>query len=122
METPGVSKPGGAKRRARPEGTPGFRETVATFTTAYARAYDGAKPTWGAKQGAMMKALLKQHGAEEVQRRIAVLFDRGLDWPRPPYTLAVLVAQFDRLVGTAPAANARGGVRPSDVLGRPGKP
>lgn len=119
LPIPGATAPGNAAKSPRtkpPKGElPGYRETIAAFNDAYTEAY-GARPTWGMKQGAMLKRLLRQHGAEEVQRRIGVLFGRGLDWPQPPYTFGVLVSQFDRLVGAGPV---RRGVKPSDVLGKP---
>lgn len=102
------------KRPGKPEETPGLKATIAAFDAAYRAAYS-ARPTWGGKQGAMMKRLVKAHGAEEVQRRIALLFEGVLTWPQPPYDLGVLVAQFDRLVASA-RSSAR--VRPSDVLGK----
>lgn len=103
------------KRAGAPGDTPGLKVTVSAFHDAYVKAYD-ARPTWGAKQIGMVKRLVKQHGADEVQRRIAVLFETGLGkWPEPPYTIAVLVSQFDRLVGVKTGAR-----RPSDVLGKVG--
>lgn len=103
------------KRAGKPEAVPGYKATVAAFDAAYVKAY-GARPTWGLKQGGMMKRLLAQHGPEEVQRRIELLFGGAVDWPRPPYDLGVLVSQFDRLV--APTVAKPGRVRPSDVLGK----
>jgi hypothetical protein len=92
--------------------------TVSAFHDAYVKAYS-ARPTWGAKQIGMVKRLVKQHGADEVQKRIALLFDAGLGkWPEPPYTVGVLVSQFDRLVVAVKSPQR---VRPSDVLGKVGK-
>lgn len=120
IDTPGAPARGKVrrtrqKRAGEPEAAPGHKETVAAFNAAYVKAY-GARPTWGPKQGAMMKRLLAQHGPEEVQRRIELLFGGAIDWPRPPYDLGVLVSQFDRLV--APTVAKPGRVRPSDVLGK----
>jgi hypothetical protein len=59
---------------------------------------------------------VKEHGLDEVKRRIGILFERGLGrWPEPPYTIGVLSSQFDRLVATV---TPRAGIRPSDVLGK----
>lgn len=85
-------------RRGRPAAAPGHAETIALFDQRFTEAY-GAKPSWGGKQGKLVSALLKRHGAEEVQARIARLFDGELDWPAPPYDLGTLVAHFDKLVG-----------------------
>lgn len=105
------------KRAGATGDTPGLKVTVSAFHDAYVKAYD-ARPTWGAKQIGMIKRLVKQHGAEEVQRRIGALFSVGLGkWPEPPYTVGVLVSQFDRLVAVKSAPQH---VRPSDVLGKVG--
>lgn len=82
---------------------------IAVFDAAYREAY-GAGATWGAKQSAQLKRLIVAHGADEVTRRIGVLFSGMLDWPRPPYDLNALVSHFDRLVGVSSRA------RPSEIL------
>ena len=46
---------------------------VDAFDSAYAAAYE-SKPSWGPKQGAMVKALLKSQTAPEVIRRIGIMF------------------------------------------------
>lgn len=121
---PGIAAAGaGARRKTRqkragkPEATPGLKATIAAFDASYRAAYS-AKPTWGAKQCAMVKRLVAQHGADEVQKRIALLFAVGIDWPRPPWDVGALVAAFDRLVGVGGRADPRNRVRPSDVLGK----
>lgn len=75
------------------------------FDTTYREHHDGAKPTWGAKQGRLLKQLLKAHGAEEVQRRIGVLFDSPPSWLESR-DFGTLVQHFDKLA--APTAPGRG--------------
>lgn len=119
---PGIATPSGPtprrtrqKRAGKPEGTPGLKEAIATFHDAYVQAY-GSKPSWGVSRASMMKRLVKEHGLEEVKKRIDLLFTVGLGrWPDPPYTLGVLVSQFDRLVAVVKSSQR---VRPSDVLGK----
>ncbi len=84
-------------REPKLEPVEGFRETVALFHDRYASACDGAKPTWGAKQGAQIKRLLKAHGAAEVGRRITTLFESPPPWLRPPFDIGTLVQHFDKL-------------------------
>jgi len=103
------------RRAGKPEATPGLKLTIAAFDAAYRAAYN-ARPTWGAKQAAMVKRLVKAHGSDEVIVRIGRLFDGALSWPPAPYDVGVLVAQFDRLVAGAVKSTTR--VRPSDVLGK----
>lgn len=103
------------KRAGKPEATPGLKDAIAAFHDAYVQAY-GAKPTWGVARAAMMKRLVKEHGLDVVKERIDRLFTVGLGrWPEPPYTLSVLVSQFDRLVAVKSSPQR---VRPSDVLGK----
>lgn len=106
------------KRAGAPSDTPGFKTTVSAFHDAYVKAY-ASRPTWGGKQLGSLKRLVKQHGAEEVQKRIALLFERGIDFPRPPWDVAALVVAFDRLVANASPQKPQR-VRPSDVLGKVG--
>lgn len=90
---------------------PGYAATIAAFHAAY-EAQTGRKPTWGAKQGAMVKRLLEAHGADEVQARIGRLFAGAIAaWCHPPYDLGTLVQHFDKLADvTAPPVAA---LRPS---------
>lgn len=102
------------QKRAGKSETPGVKDAIAAFHDAYVQAY-GAKPSWGVARAAMMKRLVKEHGLDEVKKRIDQLFTVGLGrWPEPPYTINVLVSQFDRLV----AVKSPQRVRPSDVLGK----
>lgn len=112
-EVPTEGKKARAGRHTKTAG-PTVKVVISAFHDAYVKAYD-ARPTWGAKPTAMLKRLVAQHGVDECLKRLRVLFERGLDWPKPPYTVNIFVANFDRLVGNV--APATRGVRPSDVLG-----
>jgi len=93
-----------SKKPARrlPADAPGsdHQALVAHIDTLYREATGGRKPTWGPKQGAMVKALLKAHGLEECKRRADVLWRTPPEWIRRGGgvpTLATLVANFDAL-------------------------
>lgn len=104
-----VLAPPPAQKKAAPSRdhvSPGYAETVELFYSRFQFAY-GSKPSWGQKQGAQIKNLLKSHGATEVQRRIAILFDSPPSWLKPPFDLGTLVQHFDKLV-VASVGVARG--------------
>ena len=88
--------------------SPDHAAFIAAFQAAYQEA-TGSKPTWGAKEGAMVKRLLKAHGREELERRMRVMFD----WPAgmfpvtTPPTLAMLAQHVDTFVAL-PARRANG--------------
>ncbi len=90
--------------------------TIALFDELFRAASGGAKPSWGAKQGKQIRALLKRHGAAEVQTRIRRLFSGALEWPAPPYDLGTLVAHFDKLVEVA-TSNPRA-LTPQEIFDR----
>lgn len=93
-----------ARRDAAPK-LEGYQDVVDCFHRAYESAHSGHAPTWSAKTGAMIKRLIKAHGAVEVQRRIAVMFGNPPPaWPPGPYDIGVLVQHFDRFV-EPPRAN-----------------
>lgn len=96
-----------APAKSKPVADPGYAATIAAFDAAYA-AQTGSKPTWGAKQGAMVKRLIAAHGAAETQARIARLFAGAIAaWCHPPYDLGTLVQHFDKLADvTAPPVAA----------------
>ncbi len=89
-------------------GSPHAR-VIAEFDRRYRERFPG-KPTWGAKQGAQVNRLLKAHGADEVMRRIAVLFDSPPAFlARSPPDIGTLEQHFDKLVeATRVAPGARG--------------
>lgn len=84
--------------RPRKEPTSDHQRVIAAFDTRYRDRF-GHPPTWGPKQAAQVKQLIAKHPADEVIRRIAILFDS------PPAFLAAsapdvgtLVQHFDKLV------------------------
>lgn len=74
----------------------GYAETVDVFDRLYREHHADAKPTWGGKQGKLLSGLLKAHGADEVQRRIRVLFTAAPDWIESR-DVGTLVQHFDKL-------------------------
>lgn len=90
-----VATPPARSKRARSKPPPGYREFVSHFDGLYSTAY-GSKPTWGAKQGAMVKRLLKDHGLDECRRRCSIMFEQPPDWLSPPFDLGTLVQHFDK--------------------------
>jgi hypothetical protein len=82
----------------RPEVQTDFTRVVDDFDQRY-RNRHGTKPTWGPKQGKIVKSLLAQHSADEVIRRNGILFTA------PPAFLeggaidiGTLAQHFDKLV------------------------
>jgi Sec-independent protein translocase protein TatA len=111
--------PPSQQSRAIAKPATGYTETVALFDRLFF-AQNGVKPTWGAKQGAQLKALLERHGAPEVQRRTEILFaGRGPAFIRSPFDLGTLVMHFDKLAAPADQAPRNSGRDLStDDLGR----
>lgn len=106
-----------APQTLRAESLDGYTETVTAFHDAYRSAYN-ASPTWSAVTGAQLKRLLNAHGADEVQRRIAVLFSAAPRWITPPFTFNTLVRNFDALVTETKqeVTGRRGGMSPSEIM------
>lgn len=98
----------------------GYQETVQHFDERYRAAHGGAKPTWGARQGKLLKGLLKTHGAAEVQRRINVLFDAAPAW-LDGRDIGTLAQHFDKLAqptartGAGPPARGGGTSRAAQI-------
>ena len=90
--------------RARTELHTATEEFFQRFESAYQ-----AKPTWGAKQGGMLLALLKKHPLAEVSRRMEILFTAPPDWLKGPHDLGTLVQHFDKLVQPASQTSLRVG-------------
>lgn len=92
---------------------PGARQFVEAFHRAFQARHDGAKPTWGAKQGAMVKELLRKHGVDECLRRLKILADgEGPSW-LGEWDLGSFVAHFDKLA--SPAGGAGGNMTPEMI-------
>lgn len=87
--------------------------TVEYFHLAFLGAYK-SKPTWGAREGMLLKRLIKAHGSQEVRRRIDVLFSAPPSWLKPPFTLGTLSANFDALV--KPSARGARNVTAEDLF------
>jgi hypothetical protein len=97
------TSPGKPARKKRPPS--GDHQTlVAEFDGLYAEANGGARPTWGAKQGALVAKLLKAHGLEECRRRAANMFRAPPPWPPPPHDIGTLSQHFDRFAQPHKAA------------------
>ena len=73
------------------------RGAIDEFDRRYRAAYDGAKPTWGAKQVAQLKKLVHAHRCPEVVRRIGILFEHPPAFLSPPFDVGTLVQHFDKL-------------------------
>lgn len=94
----------------------GYKETVAAFHNLFVTAYD-SKPTWTAAHGAQLKRLINEHGADEVRRRITILFTAAPSWITPPFTFNTLVRHFDALVSESRTSSARrGGMSPEEIM------
>lgn len=82
-------------------GSDQHRRVVDAFHQRFLYAY-GKAPTWrGAAGGRSMRALKElreAHGADEVIRRIGIMFDAPPSWLRPPFTVSTLASNFDRLL------------------------
>jgi hypothetical protein len=76
---------------------------VAEFDRLY-RESTGAGPTWNGRSGKQVQRLLKQHGKDEVIRRIGVMFESPPSWMRPPFDIGTLEAHFDKFAITATEA------------------
>jgi hypothetical protein len=96
---------GGGRAGARSPQPGAHRRVVGAFHAAFLAAYE-ATPTWGAREGRMVKELLKLHDESEVLRRMRVMFDEPRRFPPPPYTMAAFATHFDLFA----AVPARGGM------------
>lgn len=92
------------------------RPVVDAFHGYYLATHENAKPTWGAKQVAQIKRLVKAHGVAEVLRRIGVLGLSPPSWPAAPWDLATFVQHFDKLTGVVPVPASGGRASFFDVI------
>jgi len=84
------------------------QRVIDAFHQAYRAASGGVKPTWGAKQVAMLKTLIAKHSADEVVRRITILRVAPPSFPPAPVDLASFVQHFDKFaIAGTPRASAR---------------
>lgn len=85
-----------------PKSPPGAHQSaIAAFDEFYRRA-NGTKPTWGPKNAQLMARLLKQHGLDEIRKRIAILERSPPKFPPPPWDMGMFSQHFDKLVSQAP--------------------
>lgn len=100
--------------RPRREPTGDHARTIAAFDQRFRERFS-QPPTWGAKQAGQVKALLAKHSADEVIRRIGILFDSPPAFLlNSPPDIATLVQHFDKLVAPANLANGtRAGPHPN---------
>jgi hypothetical protein len=90
---------GGAIANARGARVP--REQIRRVTDAFQSRWEATyrtKPRWAGREFRNIKALIRSHGANEVVRRVHVMFDDPPPWMTPPLTLNTFVAQFDAFV------------------------
>lgn len=78
------------------------QEAIAAFDAYYRRANNGAKPTWGGKNAALMARLLALHGIDEINRRLQQLERSPPKFPPPPWDMPMFSQHFDKLVPQAP--------------------
>jgi hypothetical protein len=83
---------------------------IAAFDAYYQRTL-GARPTWNGKTAALMAGLVKQHGGDEVIRRIALLEASPPSWPPSPWDMPTFSQHFDK-VAAALVRSTSGRVEP----------
>lgn len=107
--------------RPRKEPTSDHGRTIAVFDQRFRERF-GQPPTWGPKQAGQVKQLLARHPADEVIRRIAILFDSPPAFLlNSPPDVATLVQHFDKLVAPATMANGTRAGPPSREPEQPRK-
>tara|TARA_B100000029_G_scaffold119127_2_gene112242 strand:+ start:466 stop:1305 length:840 start_codon:yes stop_codon:yes gene_type:complete len=77
----------------------GYQQVVNEYFRLY-EASHGHKPLFRAKEGKLLKDLLKHPGVtgEECLRRMNTMFHSPPKWLDPPYTIGTLVSNYDRLL------------------------
>jgi len=80
------------------------KRVVDAFDRLYREANSGAKPSWGGRQGKLVKQLLAASTADEVIRRAGNMFSAPPPWPPPPHDLSTLVQHFDKFAQPARAS------------------
>lgn len=103
---PGTSPPPGSS----PETPSGYVAFVGAFDRYFREANAGAKPTWGSKQGALVKSILAKHGLDECLRRAKRMFRSPPSWLTKgggSLTLTTLVSNFDAFAGDVPVTASK---------------
>lgn len=101
-EGKGREEEGKREPAASPPPVAGHRDLVSAFHDGFLEA-TGAKPSWGAKEGKQIKALLARQPLDECLRRLRIFF--GPDRPGwlTSYDLATFLQHFDKFaIATGP--------------------
>ena len=101
------------KPKAQPSGD--HAEFIDRFDALFLAA-NGARPTWGARQGSAVGAILRAHGLLECLRRAENMFSAPPPWPPPPHDLGTLAQHFDRFAAKHydPKSATRASSNPAD--------
>lgn len=70
---------------------------VGEFHRMYVDCYE-TKPSWSGREGMLIKRMLAMHSAEEIVRRMKIMFYEKRRFPQGPYTLSMLSVHFDAFV------------------------
>lgn len=106
------SRPRKAKKKPPPPD--GYQEFIDSFTAAFELA-NNCRPTWGARQGAQVKNLLKAHGLDECLRRMDVMFTSPPPW-MATRDLGTLQAHFDKLAQPHRERKTSRGLSPAEII------
>jgi hypothetical protein len=66
------------------------------FVRMFAEVNQGVKPTWDGRATNLLKQLLATHSADEIVRRMQIMFYEPRRFPAPPYDLSTLRFHFDK--------------------------
>lgn len=120
--TPDQTRPDKKKRSPPSAATTGpdqekaaHPKVVAAWDEYYTRTHGGAKPTWNAKTGSMVKQLLARHGPDELIKRIGCLERSPPRWPIGPWDLQTFVQHVDKCVDGATVTPIRS-THPNDQI------
>lgn len=101
----------------------GWQECVDAFHERYRARTGGREPTWGPKQGGMLRPLVAKHGHLEVIRRIGVLFTAPPAFlAGSPPDVATLVQHFDKLAAPTIERTMPGQKTTTSITTRPTEP
>lgn len=77
-------------------GPPGHSDFIDHFHRLFQAANGGAAPSWGSRNGKIVKDLLAEHGFDECRKRATNMFEAPPPFPPPPYDLASFKLHFDK--------------------------
>ena len=95
----------GARKVKRSEYKPATDAFQARFEAAY-----HVKPKWGGREINHIKALIRSHGANEVIRRINVMFDNPPKWMTSALDMATFVHHFDKFAAVIDSSRGKSGL------------